>query len=994
MLTTPLTLLLAAVFAPWLFAGATLLISRRAVAGRTLLTLAGFLVSAASLLIFLRDSPVPAPGALVVGFPLVPSANLDLTFNPDALGLFFGLLISGVGALIVLYARAYFGRDEDSLRRFFPTLGLFATAMLGIVLADNMLAMLLFWELTSLSSFLLIGWERDNPRAVRLALQAFAVTGLGGVALLAGLLMLGVATGEWSLTRAIASVAAGSVEPPRQWMIPWAFGLCFLGGAAKSAQWPFHFWLPGAMAAPTPVSAYLHSATMVKAGVYLFARLYPGFQTLDLWVPLLTFFGAATMLLGAVLALRSAQLKLLFAYTTVSQLGLLTCMYGLGALSARGDAGPNIAWPVTQILSHALYKAPLFIIAGAIIHRAGRRELPECRALLRTHPLLALLCIAGAYAMASGPFTLAFSMKEAFLEQALNAAARGDVYWALVAAALLAAICNVAIFTRIVLTFAAREALPAGDVPGAPNHAPLDGTGDHPHPVERGFWGACIWWPAAALLNVQFVGGAAPHAFGEFVSPVETARGFWPGGIPSTVEAFAHPTPSLYATLAVFALGALLGLSPLLRRPGADPHDALFPAVYTSLQRLGLVVLRATQSGNFRHYVYAVLLALLAGLWAGAIGDRALVFPPEGLPFFSRAPEGLVSAAVSIAALVCLTALALPVVRSRIVRVLLLGGCGFSVTGVYLLYQAPDLAMTQLMFEIISVLIFLLVLRMLPEEPAKRARAGRLGRALFGAVAGTTVAWLVYAIGVQTDLAPGNGALGEWFLANSHDGADGAPTPSGERLPSRGGGGDNAVNVTLVDFRGYDTLGEITVLGVGAMGVLSILSVVGVRRLARPGDHAPARLIDAQGVVFGPQRMLTTPLLHTAMRLILPLALVFAAYVFFKGHDEPGGGFIAGLIAAVALGVNRMSEGPASVRRLHPFTPTRMIALGLGLALTTGVVPLLMGRAFLTSAHAHIPLGAGVSFHWASVMTFDLGIFFVVVGVSLGILHRLTEELE
>ncbi len=415
-------LILIAVFAPLVISLLTLALPRRAITARTLISIAAALVSVGCLLtVMVWRGFAGGP----VGVPLAPALDIELTFNPDQLGLFFALLVAGIGVFINTYARGYFGRDQDQLYRFFPTNGFFMTAMVGAVLSDNLLGLLIFWEMTAISSFLLIGWERDDKTAVKLAMQAFITTAAGGLSLMAGLILLGLATGHWSLSTILSADFAG-VDGT---LLSAAFLCMFVGAAAKSAQWPFHYWLPGAMAAPTPVSAYLHSATMVKAGIYLFARLYPAFRHLDLWPVMLIGFGTLTMVIGGYLALRNHDLKKIFAYTTVSQLALFTCMYGLGAFDHTphhgshaalpqqtthveyalvastqehaaeghpeagetaapppddGHAGaadhavaaePNVVWPIMQIANHALYKAPLFILAGAIGHLAGSRDI-------------------------------------------------------------------------------------------------------------------------------------------------------------------------------------------------------------------------------------------------------------------------------------------------------------------------------------------------------------------------------------------------------------------------------------------------------------------------------------------------------------------------------------------------------------------------------------------------------------------------------------------
>ncbi len=955
---TPLALILMSVFAPAIAGLVTLFLPRDRTTPRTLIALVGLALPVAALLYFAQTLGVGAIEPASLTLPFVPSLNLDLAFNPDPLGMFFAILVAGVGTLIVLYARAYFGDDPDSLFRFYPTLGFFATAMLGVVLADNMLAMLLFWELTSVSSFLLIGWERNDRRAVRLAFQALAVTGMGGLALLGGIILLALATGEWSFSAAIPALVGPAEALPAANLVPWAFALMFLGGATKSAQWPFHFWLPGAMAAPTPVSAYLHSATMVKAGVYLFGRLSPAFLGVEFWAATLIPIGALTMILGAYLALRSTELKKIFAYTTVSQLGLFTCMFGLGAYTHHDE--PNLVWPVTQILNHALYKAPLFLMAGAIAHAVHVKSLTGLRGFARTNPLLAWITLAAAYGLAAGPFTLSFAAKEAFLYQIYHAIEHEPLLWIVAGMAVLTAVCNVAIFVRFLTTFLAR--------PDAAHTA--EHHHDHEHGQVHDGWSVWLWLPALFIVAWQFVGGVAPSLIERIVLPVETHALYW-SHLPTVLDAIAHPSIPLAMSGVAVMLGVLVGILPILRRPVADPHDSIFPASVSFLSRTGWGVFSSIQTGNLRHYIYFTLTAFLLGIVAAALKDPAFLEWPELISLWS-APVGFIIASICLVALVIAASLSLPIINSRIVRVLMLGAVGMSVTGIYLIYEAPDLALTQLLFEIISIMLFLLVLRMIPEEPPLAPVTGRIGRAAFSMIVGLAIGWTVLQAGAHADSSAGPGKLGEWFLAHSYHGS--------EATNGRGGGGDNVVNVILVDFRGYDTLGEATVLAIAGIGIFSLIAAVPRRR--RDRAHA-----------VNPD-WLTSTLLRTSMRLILPLGLLFAAYLFFKGHNEPGGGFIAGLVASVVLATYRMAKGPEALKRLLPIKPGALAATGLMIALATAVVPILFGLPVLTSRNGYIPLAGADPFHFSTVVFFDIGVLIVVIAVSVGVINRLTEELE
>ncbi len=751
----------------------------------------------------------------------VDTVHLNISFMVDGLGAFFALLVSGVGLLMVLYARSYFGKDQDELFRFYPTLGFFTTAMLGIVLADNMLLTVVFWEMTSISSFLLIGWERWDPHAVKKAMQAFFTTGLGGMAMFGGILLFGAHNDIWRWSSLLQwDLVVDSTNS-------WAFVLMFLGAATKSAQYPWHYWLPGAMVAPTPVSTFLHSATMVKAGVYLTARIFPVFSDLPIWPWLILIPGAITMLFGAWLALNQFDLKRIFAYTTVSQLGLLMCAYGLGSFSyshgidpATAEAGVHgggavhaalraIDWDISQIANHAFYKAPLFILAGAIAHVAGTRELPKLFGFWKQHKIMALLMILAAYALAGGPGTISFPAKELFFYAIYHTFEIHWIFKVLAIMAVLTAMCNVAIFIRITTTLMGwRFGLKAAPEPeaGHDDHA-------HHHVLETGFWGVMLWFPAFALVIWQYVGGLCPPIWNAVFGPLETHMYY---------DAFAHGLPWVWQihfgvpimmSAIAISCGLLLGISPLMRRQIEDPHDKIYPALYWLAVVGGGKAFRVIQTGNFRHYILFVLFALMVGFSAAVYLDRDMLNVVGFDTMFEFLPG------VMLGVVVCLSAIAMAIVEQRVVRVLFLGACGFAVVGIYLLYQAPDLALTQLMFELISVILFVLVLRLIP-EPERKRYIPRWWRVGVAACIGLMMGWMT----LLAAAAPTTPTLGNFFAAHSNQGT--------ELTGGRGGGGNNIVNVVLVDFRGFDTLGEISVLSIAALGVWSLLP----RRSRHPVD--------------------------------------------------------------------------------------------------------------------------------------------------------------
>ncbi|MAE67636.1 MAG: hypothetical protein CMJ18_25565 [Phycisphaeraceae bacterium] len=852
-----------AIFAPLICGALSLLLPRAAIGARVSLALAGPVLALTLLGQFAAGAGI---GAELSTIAWMPTLQLNIQLNADHLGMFFAFLVAGIGLLIVLYARAYFGPDADSLYRFYPSLLLFMTAMLGVALADGFMLLLLFWEMTSISSFLLIGWERDKKDAVRKAMQAFIVTGAGGLVMMGGLILLGVHTSCWSFSALLAQRDTLAFDT----LTVASFIMIFAGAAAKSAQVPLHFWLPGAMAAPTPVSAYLHSATMVKAGVYLTGRMWPIFAvSVGAWPVLIVPLGAVTMVYGAFIALQKTDLKQIFAYTTVSQLGLLMTMYGLAGFEYHHE--PNLLWDVTQILNHAFYKAPLFILAGAIGHVASR-ELPELKGLFhrgRTERIMTIVLLLAAYGLAAGPLTVSFTAKELFFYQIVHAKeAMGAWTWPLVAAGIATGMFNVAILVRLATTLLSRSATEA--------HAEAHGHGHgHDDHHESGPWPAFLWIPGLVIVSFQFVGGIVPGAWETLFGWLDPSRGHYDfhasvGHFPMTWDALLRPGLPLYMSFAAIALGLGLGFAPLLRKTWHDPFDHAYPGFYTLSTRGGGWLFSRFQTGHMGQYI-AIVFASIVLLFAWSIGfDFAGLLDrwPATSSLDSSHPMEL-RAGYLITVLVCIAAVLLPVVRDRASRVLVLGTVGFTVTAVYYLYKAPDLALTQISIEIVSLILFLLVLSLLPSE-APGPNIWIAPRLVLSILVGGVMFWmtLTSSIGDRppmpyfTKTGEPIAHLGHYFLRNSHHAQDtmemnahevyggvvdrgaahqhsfgthGAGAAhvghgtanelaSGPPLTAhKGGGGRNVVNVILVDFRGFDTMGEITVLGLAALGVWSLL---------------------------------------------------------------------------------------------------------------------------------------------------------------------------
>jgi multicomponent K+:H+ antiporter subunit A len=699
-----------------------------------------------------------ATESVAIRVPWIPSLGVTASVVWDRFGAFFVVLVAGVGLAVVQYSRAYFGSRSTS--GYWATLLAFMGAMLGVVVSDSLISMFLFWEITTVTSALLIAFDVTDPDARRAAVRAFLVTDAGSLAMLAGVVLLGEQAGTYDLSR-LAARASSIVASPGH-VLPMV--LILVGAFAKSAQFPFHFWLPGAMAAPAPVSAYLHSATMVKAGIFLMGRLFPVFHASPVWRPLLVTVGLVTFVTAGWDAVRAWDLKKLLAYSTVAYLGVLTALYGLYAhAGTRGELG--------SIANHALYKSALFLLVGWMEKVTGTRDLSVLKEehWFRREPVAGVLIGIGAFAMAGFPLVLGFISKEV-LFQALLAGRSLALRAALVAAIVGGSFAATYALKLFVSTFWGPE-------------IPPEERGRPRREISR--WLLIV---PGLLLAPQVVGGLAP---GWVLGPVSEPGIEWPRWL-----AIWHHVDTLFAlSVTTIALG-LLGYVAWRRiaRPPREPEtqilsDRLAAAILTLAGEASVV---AQEGGRPRYLAITIATALLAAgaaAWAGAIA------PP-----LASGPE-LATAWLPTGMIVC-GALATPFVPGRAAKVVTLAIAGYGVAVFFVLFRAPDLVLTQILVETVTLVLLLLVLarigRLTDDARPRRARA---------------------AIAV----ASGLGALALTWGA----GASRAPSPSGRAqlaLALPGGGGRNAVNVILVDMRGADTLGEITVLAIAALGVGALLS--------------------------------------------------------------------------------------------------------------------------------------------------------------------------
>ncbi len=903
---------------------------------------------------------VRAGGVLVERMAWIPALQLDLVLRLDGLSWTFCVLVLGIGVLVTLYARYYLS-PSDPVPRFFAFLLAFMGAMLGTVLSGNVLQLAFFWELTSLFSFLLIGYWNQRAEAQRGARMALTVTALGGLALSAGLLVLGHMAGSYELQIILASAARVKAHA----LYPVALCLILLGAFTKSAQFPFQFWLPSAMAAPTPVSAYLHSATMVKLGVFLLARLWLVLSGTELWFWLVGSVGLVTLLLGAWAALFQRDLKGLLAYSTVSHLGLMVLLLGLNDSLAAVAA-------VFHLMNHAMFKASLFMAAGIIDHETGTRDIRRLSGLFRLMPITATLALVATAAMAGVPLLNGFLSKEMFFAQTVFIEATPAVEWGLPIAATVASMGSVAYSLRFAAGVFFGPAS-ARDTPRVPEEPPQ--------------W---MRVPVEVLVLACLLVGVAPATT---IGPLLEAASRQVVGAPLPAYSLkvwhGFSAPLLMSTLALVGGG---GLYLILRRfdarqsrlgrnaePGVE-GARVFAWLLAWLTRSSrLVHRRLLRAGLQSQLMALVLVTLLVGAWTlrhgVGPGDRPLV-PLSPILVALWAVGGLAAMAAAWQAKF-----------HRLAALMLAGTAGAITCVTFIWFSAPDLALTQLTVEVMTTMLLLLGLRWLPpEEPSRgvytpwtrRVAIGRRARDILIAVgAGTGMAVLAYA--VMTRELP---ARTSFFLQHALS----------------GGGGRNVVNVMLVDFRGFDTFGE------GVVLVLVALTVYALLRRFRPASEVLAptpqqRVLPGEGEtdLLGPRQThesgrgyLVVPIV--LVELLLPVSGVVAAFFFLRGHNAPGGGFVAGLVMTVGFLLQYVVSGTDWVEAHVHLPPRPLLGAGLLMVLGAAAGPLAVGYPVLTSGsfHLHLPLLGEV--HLGSALLFDLGVFCEVLGATLLILVALAHQ--
>jgi multicomponent K+:H+ antiporter subunit A len=885
----------------------------------------------------------------------LPQYGLRFHLRVDGYAWLFALLVTFMGSLVVLYAR-YYMSPADPVPRFFSFLLAFMGAMVGVVLSGNLIQLVIFWELTSLTSFMLIAYWYHLSEARDGARTALTVTAMGGLALLGGVLLIGEVAGSYDLDQVLAS---GDVIKAHAWY-PAILLLVLFGALTKSAQFPFHFWLPHAMSAPTPVSAYLHSATMVKAGVFLLARLWPVLAGTDLWFWIVSLAGLSSLLIGSFAAIFQRDMKGVLAYSTISHLGLITLLLGMNTHLALVAA-------VFHMMNHATFKASLFMAAGIVDHGTGTRDLQRLSGLSKAMPITATLATVAAAAMAGVPLLNGFLSKEMFFAETMFAGEGPFIRIGLPAMATLAGMFSVAYSLRLV-----------HQVFFGPLATDLPRT---PHEPTRG-----MLIPSALLVLACLLVGMLP---GITVGPfLDTAtRAILGDDTPIYSLAVWHGLTwplimSVLALLGGFGIYAVLywrrrshAEAPLIYRfDGRRTFDVMI----VRLIRAAALVRRVIASRRLQTQLVVIVgITFFASVLAALDGDVQWGAMP-----ISRVDP--IFALLWIIGGACAIGAAVQAKYHRLAALMMVGGTGLVTCLTFAWFSAPDLALTQITVEVVTVVLILLGLRWLPRRiemndasrQTVRAKARRARDAVIAIVVGGGMASLVFAVLTRPRMLD----LSRFFVEHS--------------LPQAGGG--NVVNVILVDFRAFDTFGEITVVGIVALTVYALLrrfrpaieSIDLPRAQREDGARGVHQTPDAAELL--PQGFMMVP--AVLVRMLLPMAGMVSVFFLLRGHNLPGGGFIGGLVLATAVIVQYMVGGAIWVEARTRIQPLYWIAIGLLAAGTAGVAAWFAQRTFLTSltVDLHLPLIGDI--HLSSTLWFDIGVYMVVVGATILMLVALAHQ--
>ncbi|WP_426322859.1 Na+/H+ antiporter subunit A [Microbacterium sp. E-13] len=922
------------------------------------------------------QAAVQTPAILAGDIPFesyawIPPLGIDLSMRMDTLSWLMTLVVTGVGALVMIYCRWYFRGKKDNLGQFAAALLAFAGAMYGLVLTDDLVVLVMFWEVTSVLSYLLIGYYNRRASSRRAALQALLVTTLGGLVMLIGVVLLVVDAGTSSISAILAHAPTGPV-------VDAALVMILVGALSKSAIFPFHFWLPGAMAAPTPVSAYLHAAAMVKAGIYLIARFAPAFAIAPTWRPIVVALGVFTMLLGGFQALRETDLKRVLAFGTVSQLGMLTVVLGYGT---RDAALAGLA----LLLSHALFKSALFLVVGVIDRQLSTRDLTELSGVGRQAPVMATFSIVAVASMIGIPPTIGFVAKEGVLT-ALLLEAEGGALWGIVAVA------GIAVGSALTAAYGIRFVWGAFSTKRQP-------TGDRMPDTEWPDPPIGFLVPPIVLSGLTIIAGFATPWLDEALSPyADQAPLATPDVTPAEYSAhlalWHGLVPALWISLATIVVGVLVfwltrdwrPAKRLLPFTAADAYNGALRGI----ARLSVVTTSLTQRGSLPVYVGTIFVVFVAAEATSLVASDEWRAKLDAY----QTPMQLLVAPVMIAAgLIAIRA------RKRYTGVVLVSVTGLGMVLLFATSGAPDLALTQILVETVTLVAFALVLRRIPSRLGEHnASVWPVARAVLGAAVGVTMALVaIVATGARVE-EPISDAFPELAYQLGH--------------------GKNVVNVALVDLRGWDTMGELSVLILAATGVASLVFVThradtlsrGIAPLPASAGRTRRPLVEtADGIkprgagggrmawLVGGQRVRPenrSILLEVIVRVLFHTIIVVSLYLLFAGHNLPGGGFAGGLVAGMALVMRYVAGGRYELGAAAPTDAGRLLGTGMTIAVACAIVPLFFGAPPLTSFffEATVPVLGHIEFVTSTL--FDIGVYLVVIGLVLDVLRSLGAEVD
>jgi multicomponent Na+:H+ antiporter subunit A len=925
---------------------------------------------------------------LVESYPWIHQLGISLTFRMDPLAWILSAMILGIGAPILFYCAAYFKHTNQYSGAFGAQLVLFAGVMFGLVTADDMIVMFVFWEITSILSYVLIGYAHVRFFARRAALQALIVTTAGGLAMFIGVIMLGVASDSYLLSDVVARAPETVATPGGGVAVGAALVLILVGAMSKSALFPLHFWLPGAMAAPTPVSAFLHAAAMVKAGIYLVARLAPGFADVPPWTALVVCFGLFTMLFGGYQALKQFDLKLILAYGTVSQLGFIMTVVGIGTPDAM-YAG------LAMMVAHSLFKSVLFLATGIIDHQAGTREITRLSGIWRKAPGLFVMAVLSAASMAGIPPLAGFVTKEGILELGLDAVQHG--VGDLDATQGLVVLIGIALGSVLTLAYSARfiwgafaTKRVADAHPDLVQGGSVHSTDFHVIPFNFAL--------APGLITVLTI------ALGLFPEPLhvmayDAAR--TAGHVEQHLALWHGLTPALGLSAVIVLLGFVLFAlrSPVERFQTALPSlptaDTVYRAVIGAIDYVAVRVTGFTQRGSLSFYLAVILVTAVV---VPTVGLFLVETPPLNSFNWSDSPAQWAIAVVMVgAALVAVRA------SKRFLAILMVSVTGYGLALIFALRGAPDLALTQLLVETISLIAFVLALRMLPSGMGQRKTTRKPVRIAIAAGFGLFMM-----------------ALTAFSISSRTESPISLDMP---RLAYEIGHGKNVVNVTLVDMRAWDTYGEISVLALAATGVASLIFIAGrqdggassqhldtgriravsKRYAGRTGLSAGARVAGrfmnvkrdpflVAGRTLAPENR--SLMLEVITRLLFHTIMLTSVYLLLAGHNLPGGGFAGGLLAGLALGLRYLAGGRYELEEATPLNAGVLLGIGMIVAALYALIPLAWGGTVFTSYNVDLEMWLFGEVHFVTSTIFDVGVYLIVIGLVLDVLRSLGGRID